>query len=261
MSADFVKHHSDFSTQYVVITGASRGIGFAMVNTFLNNGAHVIAIARSTTALEQLCGEHPQALSLINTDLTTREGCEGAVEKINALDIKLHCLINNAGIARFQPLEDIDEDSLSQQINLNLVAPLRLTRGLLPLFKHNASVINLSSYFSRRMLHDRPSSVYSATKGGLESLTRALAFELGPRQIRVNAIAPGSVRTSLFESNLEQLSEQQQQSFLTQIPQLYPLGRLGTPDDITQLAVFLASDKAQWISGAVFAIDGGLTTH
>jgi NAD(P)-dependent dehydrogenase (short-subunit alcohol dehydrogenase family) len=251
---------SEFKKQ-VLISGATRGIGLAMVKSFLKLGFNVIAVARNVAALEDLPRNESQSLRAISADLSTFEGCSHVAKEIKQQDLKLDCLINNAGVAQFQSISAVDEEALLRQVNLNLLAPLRLSRDLLSQFNHNASIINVSSYFARRMLHDRPSSVYSATKGGLESFTRALAFELGSRQIRVNAIAPGSVRTSLLESNLEKLSEPQRQSFFAQIPQLYPLGRLGTSEDVAQLAAFLASENAMWITGSVFTVDGGLTTH
>ena len=111
------------------------------------------------------------------------------------------------------------------------------------------------------MLPDRPSSMYSLTKGGLDSLTKALAFELGPKQIRVNAIAPGSVNTPLFINNMEKLNTEQKQTFNEKISQLYPLNRIGNTEDIANLALFISSPMAAWMTGSIVNIDGGLTTH
>ena len=124
-----------------------------------------------------------------------------------------------------------------------------------------SSILNISSYFSNRMLHDRPSSMYSLTKGGLDSLTKALAFELGPKKIRVNAIAPGSVNTPLFIANMEKLNTQQRQKFNERISHLYPLNRIGSTEDIANIALFISSPMAEWMTGSIIKIDGGLTTH
>jgi NAD(P)-dependent dehydrogenase (short-subunit alcohol dehydrogenase family) len=122
-------------------------------------------------------------------------------------------------------------------------------------------VINISSYFARRMLPDRPSTAYSLTKGALESFTKALAFELGPRGVRVNAIAPGSVATPQLEENLQRLDEYAKDRFKAMIQSIYPLQTIGEPDDVANMAVFLASEKAKWITGGIFPVDGGLTTN
>ena len=111
------------------------------------------------------------------------------------------------------------------------------------------------------MLPDRATSAYSATKGALNSLTKALAFELGAVGIRVNAIAPGSVETPQLQHNLTVMSADKQAAFAQMVRTIYPLGRIGQPGDIGQAAVFLASDHAQWITGAVLAVDGDLTTN
>lgn len=245
----------------VLITGASRGIGLAMVEAFLRAGANVIAVARDTAALSGKALHDGQVLRLIDADLGSAGASAGIAARLQQQRLTLDCLINNAGTARFQALQDVEDSAIWQQLTLNVVAPLCLTRDLLPLLNARASIINVSSYFARRMLQDRPSSAYSASKGALEALTRALAFELGPRSIRVNAIAPGSVQTPLLASNLQSLTSMQREAFLAKVPELYPLGRLGTPQDVADAAVFLASPQASWITGATLAVDGGLTTH
>ncbi len=122
-------------------------------------------------------------------------------------------------------------------------------------------VINISSYFANRMLVGRTTTAYSITKGALNSFTKSLAFEVGKLGIRVNAIAPGSVLTPQFERNLSALSPQGREAFEQMVKNIYPLGKIGSAQDIGEAAVFLASDAAKWVSGAIFAIDGGLTTN
>lgn len=141
-------------------------------------------------------------------------------------------------------------------------APYLLTRAFLDdLAATQGNMINISSYFARRMLPDRPSTAYSLTKGALESFTKALAFELGPENIRVNAIAPGTVATYQVGKNLEQLDRDARERFHTMVRSIYPLQKTGEPEDIAALSVFLASDRAKWITGGIFPVDGGLTTN
>ena len=123
------------------------------------------------------------------------------------------------------------------------------------------NIINISSYFAQRMLPDRATTAYSASKGALSSFSKALAFEMGAGGVRVNAIAPGSVRTPQLQHNIDVMPAEKRRAFARMIKTIYPLGHIGSPEDIGRAAAFLASDHAAWITGAVWAVDGGLTTN
>lgn len=171
-------------------------------------------------------------------------------------------LVNNAGAALFSPFEKVSLDELDFLLNLNVKAPYVLTQCLMPaLERRRGSVINISSYFSHRMIPGRTSTAYSLTKGALDSFTKALASEIGPRGIRVNAIAPGTVDTQLVRTALSRMQSDARKSYQDSIETIYPLGRIGTPEDIGGAAVYLASDQANWVTGSIFNIDGGLTTN
>ena len=171
-------------------------------------------------------------------------------------------LVNNAGLGKFIPFEQVDSTLYDAHFNLNVKAPYFLTQSLLPaLVKSQGNVINISSYFAHRMLPNRATTVYSATKGALNSFTKALAFEVGHLGVRVNAIAPGSISTPQFNRNLQALTPEKQAAFETMVKEIYPLQHIGTPEDIAKACVFLTSDNASWITGTVLAVDGGLTTN
>ena len=171
-------------------------------------------------------------------------------------------LVNNAGLGRFVPFMQMDEALFDAHFNLNIKAPYFLTQALLPaLMARQGNIINISSYFAQRMLPDRATTAYSASKGALNSFTKALAFEMGASGVRVNAIAPGSVRTPQLQHNIDVMPAEKQRAFARMIKTIYPLGHIGSPEDIGRAAVFLASDHAVWITGAVWAVDGGLTTN
>lgn len=245
----------ELNEQTVLVTGGTQGIGLAISQAFSEKGARVITVGRHRP-------EGPVAAHHVEADLATQQGCHEVARYIQDVAGGLDVLVNNAGIARFTALEVTDDELLEAQLALNLLAPYRLVRDLLsPLRENGGCVINISSYFARRMLSDRPSSAYSMTKGGLDALTYSLAFELGPEGIRVNGIAPGTVDTPLFRQNLSALSETARNAFEQAVPRLYPLGRLGQPEDVAAVACFLASTQAGWMTGAVIPVDGGLTTH
>ena len=140
-----------------------------------------------------------------------------------------------------------------------MTAVFFLTQRLLPHLRAGASIINISSYFAGKMIPKRPSSVYSLSKGALNSLTKSLAFELGPRGIRVNAIAPGTIDTTMRRRSIENLPAAAQTALQAYVESSYPLGRIGRPEDVAGMAVHLAGDEAAWTSGGIFAVDGGYT--
>ncbi|MCF6264717.1 MAG: SDR family oxidoreductase [Xanthomonadales bacterium] len=243
----------NFKNKHVLITGGTSGIGLTIAQNFYQAGAHVTIIGRSKSKLAKL-----DKFTTLCIDLS---------EQQSVLQLKHHLtqpidhLINNAAIAEFTEFSSCSAKQLNDHIAVNLAAPFLITQQVLPFMSKGSSILNISSYFSNRMLNNRPSSMYSLTKGGLDSLTKALAFELGPKQIRVNAIAPGTVNTPLFISNIEKLNTEQKQTFNEKISQLYPLNRIGNTEDIANLALFISSPMASWMTGSIVNIDGGLTTH
>ncbi|MBU2525383.1 MAG: SDR family oxidoreductase [Bacteroidetes bacterium] len=248
-----------------VITGGSEGIGFAIAKRFIENGAAVLLIGRDREKL----GLAHKKLTVNGNQVLTMPFDLAEVSKINALVKsitkvwpKVDVLVNNAAVAYFEPVEAVNLSKLEHIFKVNVKAPYLLSQELLPsLIETEGSIINISSYFSDRMVAGRPSTAYSLTKGAINSFTKALACEVGPKKVRVNAIAPGSVHTPMLENALQKMSDQQRLQFQQNIQKIYPLQRLGNPDDIANVALFLASDLSGWITGAVINADGGLRTN
>jgi len=252
------------SGKKAVITGGSEGIGFGIAKAFARTGADLLLIARDAEKLGKASAElisygvNVKTLSADLSDPSAFEKISGQIlSEWNEIDI----LVNNAGIARFNVFSEVSESEFDLQLNLNVKAPYLLTQRLLPALERvKGCIINISSYFARRMLPGRPSTVYSLTKGAINSFTKALAYELGTKGVRVNAIAPGTVNTPLVQKNISRLSEEERGGFQEAIKTIYPLGRIGEPDDLGGIAVYLASDEAKWVTGSIMNIDGGLTT-
>lgn len=249
----------------VLITGGSDGIGSAIATACAGQGANLVLVGRDRQKLsEKETDLLPYGIDVlsISSDLSSNGAIHEIAGKVADNRRCIDILVNNAGIGRFIPFADSDQDVLDLHLNLNVRVPYLLTRALLnDLIEAHGNVINISSYFAKRMLLDRPSTAYSLTKGALESFTKALAFELGPDGVRVNAIAPGTVATPQVEYNVQRLDKDAKERFRTMIPSIYPLQTIGEPKDIANMAVFLASDQAQWITGGIFPVDGGLTTN
>lgn len=248
-----------------IITGGSDGIGIAIAEAFAKNGANVCLIARNEDKLQNA----KEQLSVYGTEIRTIAADLSNISKIQSVSAKIiesadgvDVLVNNAGVGRFIPFTETTEELLDMHINLNIKAPYLLTQAFYEsLAERKGNVINISSYFSHRMLTGRASTAYSLTKGAIDSFTKALAFEAGRLGIRVNAIAPGSIDTPQLQFNLTKYSAEEQTKFAEMVKSIYPLGKIGNPEDIANGAVYLASDMAKWVTGTILAIDGGLTTN
>ena len=248
-----------------VITGGSDGIGLGIAHAFAENGANLILIGRETGKLENAKRElskYQMEIHIISADLSDTDEIKKLSVEILALFPQVDVLVNNAGIGKFVPFAETDSSLLDLHLNLNVKAPYLLTQQLLPsLIEAKGNVINISSYFAHRMLPGRTTTAYSITKGAINSFTKSLAFEIGHSGVRVNGIAPGSILTPQFNRNLQSLPDGKQEAFHEMVKNIYPLGKIGSAEDIGKASVFLASDYANWITGTILAVDGGLTTN
>ncbi|MFF5015038.1 SDR family NAD(P)-dependent oxidoreductase [Streptomyces sp. NPDC001165] len=249
-----------------VVTGASKGIGLAIADAFAREGAHVVAGSRSVTPeLEALHESH--GVTAVPVDLSTAEGPDTlvrlAAHQYGTVDI----LVNNLGTATSRPsFLDIDDAEWQRIFNMTLFSAVRASRAALPhlLDAGKASIINISSINARLpfpMVVD-----YSAAKAGLTSLTKSLSEEFAPRGVRVNAIAPGPVRTPFWtapggfaDATAAQAGTTAQEAIDVVVPQSMGIstGRVTEPHEVADLALFLASPLAGNITGAEFTIDGG----
>ena len=236
-----------------VITGGSRGIGFATAKAFLREGAAVV-IAASTpasarNAVEQLKAEFPEsAIGGISPDLSSlesvREGFRYIRENFGCVDI----LVNNAGVSESTPFTEYTAEAFDKVMNLNVKGVFNATRAAVECMvpKGSGVILNTSSMVS---IYGQPSGMaYPASKFAVNGLTVSLARELGPKGVRVNAVAPGITETDMMKAVPKEVIE----PMIAQIP----LRRLGQPEDIANAFVFLASDEASYITGVVLSVDG-----
>jgi 3-oxoacyl-[acyl-carrier protein] reductase len=238
-----------------VVTGASKGIGAAIAKALAGEGASVVVNYASSKAdgekvVKEIAGAGGKAIA-VQANFSKREDIERLFAETKKAFGKLDVLVNNAGVYEFAPLENVTEEHFHKQFNLNVLGLLLASQAAAKMFDGSGgSIINLSSVVSTLAVPQ--GAVYSATKGAVDSITRSLAAELGPRKIRVNAIRPGMVETEGLRSTGISGSEMQKQ-----IEAQTPLGRIGQPRDIATAAVFLASNDSAWITGETFLISGG----
>jgi NAD(P)-dependent dehydrogenase (short-subunit alcohol dehydrogenase family) len=240
-----------------LVTGAGAGIGRAIAETFAREGAHVVVADRDD---EAAC-EVTEAITKSNgsaqaetVDVTDTEQVKALMGRLAEKFERLDVLVNNAGVGERSDFRHLDDAAWDKVWKTNVDGTVRCAREAFDLLKAsgNASIINLSSVMATK--HTRQMSVYSATKGAVSALSRSLAVEYAPYGIRVNALCPGYVETALIGRYMQK--PMIAKALLTQTP----LRRFGTPQDIANAALFLASDEAAYITGAGLHVDGGMST-
>ncbi|HEX8263968.1 MAG TPA: glucose 1-dehydrogenase [Pyrinomonadaceae bacterium] len=240
-----------------IVTGATSGIGRAVAVKFAAAGARVAAIGRNRENLYALQNEIERTGGIVKTiraDVTDESDAqkivETTVENFGQIDI----LINAAGIIGNGTIENTALNDWDEMMNVNLRSVFVLMQKTIPfLEKTKGNVVNVSSVAGLRSF---PGVLaYCVSKAGIDQLTRCASLELAPKQIRVNAVNPGVVVTELHKRS--GMNEENYAAFLEKSKQTHPLGRAGSPDEIADLILFLASEKAGWITGVTYSIDGG----
>lgn len=240
-----------------IVTGGTRGIGFAVVQAFLRNGASVALFgSRQETvdkALAALGAENPDWEVIgMAPDLTDYAAVDAAFAEVEKAFGRIDILVNNAGISAREPLYDYTPEAFENIMRLNVSAVFNGCRAAAPRMKAQGggSIINTSSMVS---LYGQPSGVgYPTSKFAVNGMTRSLARELGRDNIRVNAVAPGVTRTDMV-ANLPQ-------EIVQRVCAPIPLGRMGEPEEVANAFLFLASDLASYITGEILQVDGAAQT-
>jgi len=238
-----------------IVTGASKGIGAAIAKHLAAEGAAVVVNYSSSKegadrVVDEIAKQGGKAIA-VRANIARKVDIERLFAETKKAFGKLDILINNAGVYEFVPLENVTEEHFHKHFDVNVLGPLLATQEAAKYFgSEGGSIINISS--SASVSAPAVASVYSATKAALDTITKSLAKELGPRKIRVNAINPGMVETEGVRAG-GFLGSDFQKMFETQSA----LGRIGQPDDIAPAVVFLASPDAQWITGETLVVSGG----
>lgn len=239
--------------KYALITGGTSGIGLATAQTFIAEGAQVAVTGRNPLALEQaqaLLGDNGWVIAADSGDAAEqRQLAATLADRWPQLDV----VFVNAGDVTHAPFGDWREAEWDRLMNINLKGPFFLLQALLPLLANPASVILCGSVSAHIGLPT--SSAYAASKAGLLSLARTLSAELLPRGIRVNGLSPGPVRTPALDKL--GLSAQALSDLQEEIKNLVPLGRMGTPQELANAALYLASDESSYVLGSELRVDGG----
>jgi 3-oxoacyl-[acyl-carrier protein] reductase len=247
---------SKLTGKVALVTGASKGIGAGIARALAAEGAAVVVnYASSQEGAEAVVADIVGAggkAAAVQGNVARSEDVGRIFSETKSAFGAVDILVNNAGVYRFTTIEEVTEDEYHRQFDINVLGLLLATKAAAAQFgPEGGSVINISSVVSR--LTPPGACIYAATKGAVDAITHVLAKELGPRGVRVNAINPGGVVTEGTHSAGIIGSD-----FEKQMVQQTPLGRIGKPDDIAPVAVFLASDDSRWMTGETLVVSGGM---
>jgi 3-oxoacyl-[acyl-carrier protein] reductase len=246
---------SKLTGKVAVVTGASKGIGAGIAKSLAAEGASVVVNYASSkedadnvvAAIAKTGGKAIAVRGNVSKASEAQGVIDAAIKAYGRLDI----LVNNAGVYEFSPIEAITEDQFHRHFNVNVLGPLLTTQAAMKYLGEGGSIINIGSGASRITPPD--TAIYTGTKGALDAITGVLARELGPRRIRVNSLNPGMVETEGTHSG-GFIGSDLEKTLVAQTP----LGRIGQPVDIGDVAVFLASNDSRWLTGEQLLASGGL---
>ncbi len=241
-----------FSHLRVVVAGGASGIGKAVATSLVREGADVTVFDRDRQNAKKLASTQlgPRPITAVETDVTDRDSLQEAIKEVAKSGL-VTTLVNCVGVNRFAEVDEFGFDDWDELVAINLTGAWNLTHGLLPhISPEHGAIVFISSVSG---ISGIPKAApYTAAKHGIVGLTRALALDLGPRGVTVNAICPGVIGTPLLVAATTE-------TFRTQALERTPLRRLGAPEDVAAAVSFLVSPNARWITGTAIPVDGGLT--
>jgi 3-oxoacyl-[acyl-carrier protein] reductase len=238
----------------VLVTGASSGIGKGIAQRFAVGGFRIVAVARRRENLEGLARNLSGVtnVEVVATDVATKGAAERSVRAAMDAFGRVDCLVNNAGIGRWERVGETDDAMLDEVIETSLKAPFRFARAALAVMRPGSSIINVGSTFG--ILGGLKAGAYCAAKAGLIGLTQAIAVDYGAKGIRANLVAPGVIKTEMTNASWGA------EWFRRMNQEMTPLDRSGTVEDVANLIFFLASTEGSYVQGQTIALDGGWTT-
>ena len=237
-----------------LVTGGHGGIGRAICDRFAREGAEVIAADQAEGD-----GGRPEQVDFARLDVTSEDEVRGLMAEIDAAHGRLDVLVNAAGIEIEKTIEETSLDEWNRIFAVNVTGTFLVSKHALPLMRAagGGSVVNFGSYDG--FLADPGLAAYCATKGAVHALTRAMACDHGPQNIRVNAICPGYIDTPMLQSFFGSAGDIE--SLKQEVRRVHPIRRYGTPEDAANLVNWLAGDEARYASGQLWVLDGGLTAQ
>jgi NAD(P)-dependent dehydrogenase (short-subunit alcohol dehydrogenase family) len=244
----------DLRGKIAVITGGGQGIGLGISKVLLDSGVSLLIAQRTPPADELTCLDN---VHFVEADLSQPASFDTIADALERRYDQLDILVNNAGMMFEKTLDSMQITEWERMIAINLTAPVFLAKRLLPMLRRNGgSIINIGSI--EGLAANPEHAAYCASKAGIHGLTKAMAVDLGKDNIRVNAIAPGWIKSAMSDDYIN--AQQNPETAWEGLYKMHPAGRIGEPQDVGKLAAYLASDDAGFITGQVIVVDGGRTS-
>ena len=243
-----------FEGKTALVTGGTSGIGLATARRLMDEGAKVIVTGSREKSLDQARRALGDGVVAIRNDAGKPESAAELAREISKVASKLDAVFFNAGFGRFQPLDAVNAEEFDAHYAVNVRGPLLQAKALAPLLNEGSAIVLNTSVAHAKGFPNM--AIYASTKGAVRTLTRVLARELAPRNIRVNAVSPGPIETNFFERT--GWSEQAISEFGKNVAASVPLRRMGKPEEVAAVAAFLLSNDASYVTGAEYSVDGGM---